>query len=408
MRHVYLDHVATTPLDPRVRSAMLPYLAKRWGNAQSLHSMGAAASQALDEARAQTAGLINASSDELLFTSSGTEASNLALKGAAWACRDRGDHIVASSIEHHAVLHPLKFLESQGFRVTYVGVDEQGRVDPSDIESAITDKTLLVSVHHANHELGTIEPLERISKVCREHDVLLHTDAVSTVGTIQVDVKKLGVDLLSLSAHRFYGPKGSGALFVRKGVRLVPLIQGGVQEAGRRAGTENVAGIVGLGKACELARREIPSRVKKVGSLRDRLETGVRRIQDIRVNGHPKHRLPTHLNVSFGYVEGESLLALLDEAGVCAASGSACASKALKSSHVLSAIGVPAEFANGTLLFSLGADNKASDIPYVLKRLSPVVDRMRSISPLWQDRLAGRKGEYAQECEPDSEHGVDS
>ncbi len=399
MRRIYLDHVATTPLDPRVLSEMLPYLKKFWGNPQSLHSLGSPASKAIEEARSQVCELINGYPCEVIFTSSGTEATNMAIKGVAWALKDKGNHIITSKIEHHAVLHPMKFLENQGFKITYVGVDKRGLVDSEEIARAITDKTILVSIHHANHELGTIEPLEKISKICHEHDILVHTDAVSSVGTIPVDVKKLGVDLLSLSAHRFYGPKGAAALFVRKGVRLIPLIHGGVQEGGKRAGTENVAGIVGLGKACELVRKEIPSRVKKISSLRDMLEKGVKKIPEVMINGHPTQRLPTHLNVSVGYVEGESLLALLDDVGIQAASGSACTSKALKTSHVLSAIGVPIEFSNGSLLFSLGVENTKQEISYVLKKLPPIVDRMRSISPLWRDKVTGQKTEYQEERE---------
>jgi cysteine desulfurase len=395
MGRIYLDHVATTPTDPRVIKSMLPYLKKYWGNPQSLHSIGSPAAKAIEEARHQVCELINGYPCEIIFTSSGTEATNLALKGVAWALKDQGNHIITSKIEHHAVLHPLKFLEKQGFEVTQVGVDKHGLVDPDEIADAITKKTILVSVHHANHEIGTIEPLQKISKICHEQDILFHTDAVSSVGTIPVDVKKLGVDLLSLSAHRFYGPKGA-ALFVRKGVRLIPLIHGGVQEGGKRAGTENVPGIVGLGKAAEIAKKEIPKRVKKMTPLRDQLAKGLNKIGYVKLNGHPKNRLPTHVNVSVGYVEGESLLALLDQEGISAASGSACTSKALKASHVLSAIDVPIEFINGTLLFSLGKDTTKSDINYVLKKMPSIVKRMRSISPLWRDKITGRKTEYTE------------
>jgi cysteine desulfurase len=344
--------------------------------------------------------LLNGYPCEILFTSSGTEASNMAIKGVCWALKDQGKHIISSKTEHHAVLHPLKFLEKQGFKVTYLDVDQYGLVDPDAVAESITKETILLSIHHANHEIGTIQPLEKISKICHEKEILLHTDAVSSVGTIPVDLQKLGADLLSLSSHRFYGPKGAGALFVRKGVRLVPLIHGGVQENGKRAGTENVPGIVGLGKAAEIAQKEIPKRVKKITPLRDKLEKGIKKISDVKINGHPTKRLPTHVNASIGYVEGESLLALLDQEGISAASGSACASRALKTSHVLSALGVPPEFSNGTLLFSLGKENTASDINQVLKKLPPIVERMRSISPIWQDKISGRKTEYPEECEP--------
>ncbi|MEW6233314.1 MAG: cysteine desulfurase NifS [Chloroflexota bacterium] len=388
MRKVYFDHAATTHPDQRVVEAMLPYLEEAFGNPSSLHDYGSAAKEALEKARAQVASLINVTRpEEIYFTSSGAEADNFALKGIALGNQQKGRHIVTSRIEHHAVMHSAQTLEKWGFQVTYVPVDKYGTVDPADVARAITPQTTLVSIMHANNEVGTIQPIAEIARITRERGVLLHTDAVATVGTIPVDVKELGVDLLSLSSHAFYGPKGAGALYVRKGVRIVPFIDGGVQEGGRRAGTENVPAIVGLGVAAEIAKAEVPSRAARLTPLRDRLARGLlERIDRVYLNGHPTQRLPGHVNVCVEYIEGESILLFLNMQGVAASSGSACTSRALKASHVLTAMGVDPALAQGSLLFSLGRDNTEEDVDYVLEVLPPIVERLRQMSPLYTAR----------------------
>ncbi|HET6364511.1 MAG TPA: aminotransferase class V-fold PLP-dependent enzyme, partial [Nitrospirota bacterium] len=312
MRKVYLDHAATTPVHPKVLEAMLPYFSGKFGNPSNLHDVGREAKDAIEEARAKTAALIGAKSEEIYFTSSGAESNNFALKGLAQANSQKGNHIIVSQIEHFSVLHPAKTLEKSGFTVTYLETDKTGMVDPADVKKAITGGTSLVSIMHANNEIGTIQPIEEIGKITKEKGVLLHTDAVASVGWVPIDVRTLGVDAMSFAGHQFYGPKGAAALFVRKGVRIKPQIEGGIQEEGRRAGTENVPAIVGLGKAAELAAAEIPHRMKYVSSLRDRLQKGlVEKIDHIVINGHPTKRLPNNLNVSMWYVEGESMLLFL-------------------------------------------------------------------------------------------------
>jgi cysteine desulfurase len=392
VRKVYLDHAATTPAHPRVVEAMLPYFTGAFGNPSNLHDMGREAKDAVEEARKKTAALINAGPGEIYFTSSGAEANNFAIKGIAQANSQKGNHIIVSGIEHFSVLHPVKTLEKSGYKVTVIDTDKTGLVDPQDVAKAITRETVMVSIMHANNEIGTIEPIEEIGKITKEKGVLFHTDAVASVGWVPVDVKALGVDALSLSGHQFYGPKGAAALYVRKGVRIKPQIEGGVQEDGRRAGTENVPAIVGLGKAAELALAELPHRMQHTAGVRDRLQRGLQeKIDHMVINGHPTKRLPHNLNVSMWYVEGESMLLFLNMEGVSVSSGSACTSRSLKSSHVLVCIGTDAAVANGTLLMTLGMGNTAEDIDYVIEKLPPIVQRLREMSPLYEDMIKKEK-----------------
>jgi len=392
MRKVYLDHASTTPAHPKVVEAMMPFFTGKFGNPSNLHDIGREAKNAVEEARARTAALIGAKPEEILFTSSGTESNNFAVKGLAQANSQKGKHIVVSQVEHFSVLHPVKTLEKAGFTVTQVAPDRQGIVDPGDVARAITKDTVLVSIMHANNEIGTLQPVEEIGRITREKGILFHTDAVASVGWVPVDVHALGVDALSLSGHQFYGPKGAAALFVRKGVRIKPQIEGGVQEDGRRGGTENVPALVGLGKAAELAAADLPARMTQVAAQRDRLLAGLReRIPDMIVNGHPTRRLPHNVNVSFLYVEGESMLLFLNMEGIYVSSGSACTSRSLKSSHVLSCIGTDAAAANGTLLLTLGTGTTADDVGYVLDKLPPIVERLRAMSPLYEDVIKSRK-----------------
>lgn len=383
MRRIYLDHAATTPTHPEVVKAMLPYLSNAFGNPSTIYSYGREARKAVEEARAKAAKLISARSEEIIFTSGGTEADNLALKGIAFANEDKGNHIITTSIEHHAVLEACKFLERRGFKVTYLPVDRYGLVDPDDVKKAITNRTVLVSVMHANNEVGTIEPIEEIGKITRQTGVYFHTDAVQTVGHIPVNVERLNVDLLSLSAHKFYGPKGVGALYVRNGVKLVSLLHGGEQERRRRAGTENVPGIVGLGKAAELSEAEMKEEAKRLSYLRDKLIKGLlERIDHVHLNGHPTQRLPNNVNMSFDYVEGESMLLNLDLEGICASTGSACSSASLEPSHVLLALGLSPQQAHGSLRLTLGSETTEQDIDRVLAVLPRIVANLRQMSPL--------------------------
>ena len=392
MRKVYLDHAATTPVHPKVVEAMLPYFTAKFGNPSNLHDMGREAKNAVEDARGKTAALIGARPEEIFFTSSGTESNNFALKGLAQANSQKGNHIIVSQVEHFSVLHPVKSLEKSGFKVTSIAPDRQGIIDPEAVAKAITKETVLVSIMHSNNEIGTLQPIEEIGAITREKGVLFHTDAVASVGWVPVDVKTLGVDALSLSGHQFYGPKGTAALFVRKGVRIKPQIEGGVQEDGRRGGTEDVPGIVGLGKAAEIAAAELPNRSSYLIPLRDKLLTGLQdRISDLIVNGHPTRRLPHNVNVSFLFVEGESMLLFLNMAGIYVSSGSACTSRSLKSSHVLSCIGTDAAAANGTLLMTLGMGTSAEDVDYVFDTLPPIVQRLREMSPLYEDMIKNRK-----------------
>ena len=383
MRRIYLDHAATTPTRPEVVKSMLPFFTDSFGNPSSIHSYGQEAKGAVEEARTKVAELIGARSEEIVFTSGGTEADNYALKGVAYANKPKGNHIITTSIEHHAVLEVCKFLGRRGFRITYLPVDKYGLVDPQDVRKAITDKTILISVMHANNEVGTIEPVEEIGRIAREAGVYFHSDAVQTVGHIPVNVDKLKVDLLSISAHKLYGPKGAGVLYIRKGTKLVSLMHGGEHEKRRRAGTENVPAIVGLGKAVELAGQEVGKEAERLAYLRDKLIEGLgEKIDHIRLNGHPTRRLPNNVNVSIDFVEGESMLLNLDLAGICASTGSACSSASLEPSHVLLALGLSPEQAHGSLRFTLGRENTEADVERVLEVLPGIVARLRAMSPL--------------------------
>jgi len=382
-RSVYMDHAATTPTRPEVVEAMLPYFSERFGNPSSLYTLAREAKEAVEEARRKVAAAIGASPEEIFFTSGGTEADNWAIKGVAAANRKKGDHIITSSIEHHAVIHTCESLEKQGYRVTYLPVDEFGRVDPATVEEAITDQTILISIMTANNEIGTIEPVAEIAKVAHDHDIPFHTDAVQAIGAIPVSVDDMGADLLALSAHKFGGPKGVGALYIRKRTRIGTFIDGGAQERGKRAGTENVPGIVGLGRAIELAVAEMPEKSPRLAAMRDRLIRKIlETIPDTRLNGHPTERLPNNVNVAFRYVEGESILLMLDALGIAASTGSACTSASLEPSHVLTACGLPHEEAHGSLRLTLGSRNTDDDIDYVLSVLPGVIERLRAISPL--------------------------
>ncbi len=381
MRRVYLDHNATTPVAPEVLEAMLPYFSERFGNSSSVHSYGREAKQALEDAREIVAEAIGARASEIVFVGSGTEADNTALKGVAWANQHRGRHIVTSRVEHKAVLETCHFLERQGFEVTYVPVDRYGMVHPDAVRQALRDDTILVSVMHANNEVGTINPIAEIGALCRERGVLFHTDAVQSFCKLPFDVDSLNVDLASFSGHKIYGPKGVGVLYVRRGVRFEPLLHGGEHERNRRASTVNVAGAVGFARAVELGIAHREQEVARLVALRDRLWRGIReRVDDVHLNGHPEQRLPGTLNVSFGGIEGESLLLSLDMKGVAASAGSACTSGSLSPSHVLDAMGVPLELARAAVRFSLGAGNTEEDVDYTLEVLPEIVERLRSLS----------------------------
>jgi cysteine desulfurase len=391
MKTTYLDHIAATPLRPEVFEAMRPFLTGLFGNPQSLHAAGRQALAAVDAARQEVAALIGATEAEIYFTSSGTEANNFAVKGLAMGQQARGRHIVVSAIEHTSVLNAVKALERSGFSSTLVCVDRAGRVDPADVEKALTKETVLVSVMTANSEVGTIEPVAEIAALCRSRSVLFHTDAVAAAGNIPIDVKALGVDALSLAGDQFYGPQGSAALYVRKGARILPLIDGGIQEGGRRGGTENVAGIVGLGRAAALARTEMAARPAALVPLRDRLLDELpRRIEHVLVTGSRTDRLPHHASFCVEFVEGEGMLLFLDMKGIAASSGSACTSKALKASHVLLAMGYDHATAQGSLVFSLIDGTTAADIDTLFEAFPPIVERLRGMSPLYTQYLKER------------------
>lgn len=389
-KFIYLDHNATTPTDRRVVAAMTPYFNKLYGNPSSIYKFAQEAQEAKEVARGKVAKILNAKPEEIIFTSSGTEADNFAIKGIAYANKERGNHIITSKIEHLAVLNTCKWIEKQGFKVTYIGVDKYGVVDLDELKDAITDKTILITIMHANNEVGTIEPIREISKFAKERGIYMHTDAVQTVGKIPTDVNELGVDLLSLSGHKFYGPKGVGALFIRKMTKIDSLLHGGHHERNRRAGTENVPGIVGLGKACEIAIKEREEEERKLKILRDRLQKGIEeKIDDVIINGHPEKRLSGTLNVCIKYIEGESMLLNLDFEGIAASSGSACTSGTLEPSHVLLALGIPPEVAHGSLRFSLGRDNTEEDIDRVTEVLPPIVKKLRAMTPFGKGREGG-------------------
>lgn len=391
-KQVYLDYSATTYIKPEVFDAMRPYLDTYYGNPSSIYAISRVTEQAIDQSREKVAKAINANKDEIFFTGGGSEADNWALKGIAFANKHRGNHIITTKIEHHAILHACEFLEKNGFEVTYLPVDAEGFVELDALKQAITDKTILVSVMFANNEIGTIEPIKEIGKICRDKKIFFHTDAVQAVGHVPIDVKDLNIDLLSMAAHKFYGPKGVGVLYIRKGVKIDNLIHGGGQERGRRAGTENIAGIVGLGKAIELATADIAAENQRLARLRDKLIAGLSRIPYSRLNGPTgSKRLPGNVNMCFRFIEGESMLLLLDNKGICASSGSACTSGSLDPSHVLLAIGLPHEIAHGSLRLTMGSGTTEQDIDYVLEVLPDIVQRLRDMSPLWKEFL--KKGD---------------
>lgn len=375
---VYFDHVATNPLDPRVLEAMMPYFKDEFGNPQSIYDLGIRAKEAIEKARQQVADLINAKPSEIIFTSSGAESNNFALRGIALARQNEGRHLLVSKVEHHSILNSARFLEKNGFTVTFLPVDKYGMVDPDTVRKSITKETILISLIHASSEVGTIQPIKEIARIAKEHNIIFHTDAVASTGNIPVDVKDLGVDLLSMSAHQFYGPKGAAALYVREGLRIVPLIYGGIQEGGRRAGTENVPAIVGMGMAAELAKKELQQRMDHVRRLRDRLvrET-MARVENIYYTGHPEMRLPGHASFCVEFIEGEAMLLMLAARGIYGASGSACSSRALKASPILLSMGIPANLAQGSVVFSFGKDNTDEQVDYFINEFPQIIKRLR-------------------------------
>lgn len=381
---IYMDHSATSPVDPEVFEAMKPYFTEGFGNASTLYKLGRDAKMAMETARKQVASLINAEPKEIIFTSGGTESDNIAIKGTVYRLKNKGNHIITSNIEHPAVTETCKYLEKNGFEVTYVPVDKEGLVHPEDVEKAITDKTVLITIMHANNEIGTIQPVAEIGKIAREHGIYFHTDAVQSVGKIPVDVKAMNVDMLSLSSHKLYGPKGIGALYIKKGVRLEPIIHGGGHERGLRPGTENVPAIVGLGKACEISEKNLDKDMEHLKKLRDKLiDSVLEQNEEAYLNGHRTQRLPGNVNFRFTGIEGESLILHLDSKGIAASTGSACSSIKLEPSAVLMAIGLKEVEAHGSLRLSLGRENTEEDIDYTIKAIKEVVDTLRKMSPLW-------------------------
>ncbi|MCJ7458661.1 MAG: cysteine desulfurase NifS [candidate division Zixibacteria bacterium] len=384
-RKIYLDHNATTPVHPEVLEAMLPFYKDGFGNASSIHSFGREAKVALEESREKVAKFLNADPLEIYFTSGGTESDNLAVKGVAWANKKKGNHIITSQIEHHAVLESCKFLEKEGYEITYLPVDKYGLVDHDELKKSIKKETVLVSIMHANNEMGTIQPIAELAGLAKEKGVYFHTDAVQSTGKMKIDVNELNVDMLSLSAHKFYGPKGVGALYIRRGVRLTPLAHGGHHEKSRRAGTENVPGIVGLAKALEIAHSDMQEEERRLKSLTETFFKRVtERIPDVFMNGHPVLRIPNTMNVSFKGVEGESIILNLDLKGIGVASGSACTSGSLEPSHVLSAMRVPGDLAQSSLRFSFGRSNTIDDVNYVVEVLPEIISKLRAMSPIYQ------------------------
>lgn len=390
MKEIYLDYMAAAPLLPEAREAMLPYLMETFGNPQSRHGYGAAPGKAIGEAREEIARLIGAEPREIIFTASGSEANNLAIKGVVAAHRKKGKHLITSVIEHFSVAHPLKHLEQEGYEVTWLPVDGKGRVCPEAVQNAIRKETILVSIQHANNEIGTIQPLQEIGRTTQERDVLFHTDAVGTVGIIPFDVDLLGVDLAGFSAQQFYGPKGAGALYLRRGARLSPLIEGGIQEEGRRAGTENVAGIVGMGVAARAAAKRLTMEQIRLAALRDRLIDGLlRKVSLLHLTGDRLHRLPHIASFAVEFVDGEGLVRTLERRGIIAASGSSCSADALKISPVLTAIGFPGNIAQGGIVFSLGMETTEDDIDTVVSLFPGCVEEIRKVSPIYTDQKLG-------------------
>ncbi|OVE69797.1 cysteine desulfurase NifS [Clostridium diolis] len=392
MKNVYMDYSATTYVKPEVLEEMLPYFTEKFGNPSSFYGISRETKRAIDKAREQIAEALNCLPDEVYFTGGGSEADNWAIKGIASAHKNKGNHIITTKIEHHAVLHTCEYLEKNGFDVTYLDVDEEGFIKLDDLRNAITDKTILVSIMFANNEIGTIQPIKEIGEICREKKVFFHTDAVQAVGNVPVDVKEMNIDMLSLAGHKIYGPKGIGVLYIKKGIKIDNLIHGGAQEKNRRAGTENIASIVGLGKALELATNNLEEHMKRLTALREKLIAGLLEVPYTKLNGpRGDKRLPGNVNVCFRFIEGESILLSLDFKGVCASSGSACTSGSLDPSHVLLAIGLPHEIAHGSLRLSMGEGSTEEDVDYVLEVVPPIIERLRNMSPLWDDFL--KKGE---------------
>lgn len=383
MRQVYLDYSATTPVKEEVLQEMIPYFTEQFGNPSSLYTMGLTSKEAVDKARSQVAALIGADSKEIYFTGCGSEADNWAVFGTVDKFKEKGNHIITTRIEHHAMLHSCEFLEKNGYKVTYLAVEPDGTVKPENLEAAITDQTILISIMMVNNEVGTIEPIKELAAIAKKHGILFHTDAVQALANVPIDVKDLGVDMLSVSAHKIYGPKGIGALYIRKGLRISNYMHGGAQEMGRRAGTENLAGIVGFGKAAELAKINMEEHIAHCSQLRDYLIDRItREIPDTFVNGTMEHRHPGNANITFKYIEGESILLLLDYKGVSVSTGSACSSKSLEPSHVLTALGVPVEMVHGTVRFTVGDFTTKEDIDYVIESLKEIVEKLRALSPV--------------------------
>ena len=388
MKGVYMDNNATTPVHPEVMEVMLPFFSEHFGNPSSIHWAGREVKKGIETARESVASFLKCDPKEIVFTAGGSESDNLAIKGVCEALKDKGNHIITTRVEHPAVLHTCEYMEKQGFQVTYLPVDMDGMINLEDLKNAITDKTILITIMFANNETGTIFPIAEIGKIAKERKVTFHTDAVQAAGKIPLDVNALNVDLLTISAHKLYGPKGVGVLYVRKGTKMKPMIHGGGQERNRRAGTENVTGLVGMGKACEIAMRDMDAESERLLRLRERLHKGLtQKIEHVKLNGHPSMRLNNTLNVSFEYVEGESLLLNLDMDGVAASSGSACSSGSLEPSHVLTAMGLPHEVAHGSVRFSLGRSNTEADIDKIIEIMPPVVARLRAMSPLYGKSL---------------------
>lgn len=389
---IYFDNAATTPVRKEVLETILPYFSEHYGNASSVYSIARESKKAIDKAREQVANALGAEPAEIFFTAGGSESDNWALKGIAESMASKGKHIITSVIEHHAILHTCEYLESKGFEVTYLPVDEYGKVRIEDLKAAIRPDTILISIMFANNEIGTIEPIAEIGKIARENGIYFHTDAVQAVGHVKIDVKEMNIDMLSLSGHKLGAPKGIGALYIRKGVKLKSFIHGGAQERGRRAGTENVPGIVGLGKAIEMAINEMDEVTPRLIKMRDKLITELTsKISHTKLNGHPVDRLPGNVNLSFEFIEGESMLLFLDMNGICASSGSACTSGSLDPSHVLLSIGLPHEKAHGSLRLTLGHMNTEEEVDYIIEKLPPIVQRLRDMSPLYEEYIKNNK-----------------